>query len=159
MSSFDEDRFRWRDTYFIWFAAKRRPSLKQVQATLAALPDKFDVQFPEADDDGNFESITLISPRDHSALEISYIEGDDLREQAQTLAEEIKESDEGPRERLARLASCDARIDIMQFEQADEGDDESDENFFDPSSLLIVLEAISNLVDGIGVDPQSGLLA
>ena len=34
--------------------------------------------------------------------------------------------------------------------------DASDESF-DPSTLLIVMNALTKLVDGIGVDPQSGL--
>jgi hypothetical protein len=99
--------------------------------------------------------------RDQSALEISYLAGDDLREQAQALAEEIKETDDAPVERLARLAACDARFDLMQFEHVDDAFDgeEDGEDSFDPSTLLIVLEALAKQVGGIGVDPQSGLLA
>jgi hypothetical protein len=156
MSAMDEQGLQWRDTYFVWFPAKRRPKLSQVEAVLKALPEHFELKFPEGDDDG-FESITLLSSADHSALEISYLEGDDLREQAQSLAEEIKENDDAPAQRLARLAACDARFDIMLFEQVD-GDAE-DDDMFDPSTLLVVLEALAKLVDGIGVDPQSGLLA
>jgi hypothetical protein len=156
MSGLEGDQFRWRDTYFVWFSSKRRPALKQIEATLRALPERFELEHPEEDEAGGFESLTLLSAGDHAALEISYLEGDDLREQAQSLAEEIKEGGEAPRERLARLASCDARFDIMQFEQVE--DDEEDEDMFDPSTLLIVLGALSKLVDGIGVDPQSGLL-
>jgi hypothetical protein len=157
MSELDEQGLQWRDTYFVWFPAERRPKLKQVETALKALPEHFELKFPEQDDEGGFDSITLFSSADHSALEISYLAGDDLREQAQQLAEEIKENDDAPRQRLARLAACDARFDIMLFEQVDE--DADDDDLFDPSTLLVVLEALAKLVDGIGVDPQSGLLA
>lgn len=157
MSAMDEQGLQWRDTYFVWFPAKRRPTLRQIEAVLKGLPEHFELKFPEQDDDGGFESITLLSPADHSALEISYLAGDDLREQAQSLAEEIKENDDAPPRRLAQLAACDARFDIMLFEQVDDDEDDADE-LFDPSTLLVVLEALAKLVDGIGVDPQSGLL-
>ena len=159
-SDLDGDQLQWRDTYFVWFPSKKRPKLKQVEAALKALPDKFVLKYPEQDDDGSFESITLMAPSDHVALESSYLARDDLREEAQTLAEEIKENDAGATDRLAKLAACDARFDIVQFEQVEEdtaGDEPPDE-MFDPSTLLIVLGALAKLVDGIGVDPQSGLL-
>jgi hypothetical protein len=155
MSGLDGEQFRWRDTYFVWFSSKNRPTLKQVEQALKALPEHFELQLPEVDDDGGFESLTLFSAGDHAALEIAYLEGADLREQAMTLAEEIKEGCEGVGDRLTRLARCDARFDVMQFEQVEE---DEDDDMFDPSTLLIVLGALAKLVDGIGVDPQSGLL-
>lgn len=157
MSGLEDDQFEWRDTYFVWFSSRRRPTLVQVEKALKSLPTKFEVKFSDHDDDGGFESITLLSTSDHLALEVSYLEGDDLLEQAQNLAEEIKAAGDAPREPLARLAQCDARFDVMQFEQVNEGED-GDEEMFDPSTLLIVLGALAKLVDGIGVDPQSGLL-
>ena len=53
-----------------------------------------------------------------------------------------------------------ARFDVMQFERIEDVDaDEADlDEAFDPSTLLIVLGALVRLVDGIGVDPQSGLI-
>jgi hypothetical protein len=154
----DETRLHWRDTYFVWFPAARRPKLSDVEKVLRGLPEHFELRFPEQDDDGGFESITLLSSADHSALEISFLAGADLREQAQALAEEIKENGDAPPQRLAKLASCDARFDIMLFEQVEE-DEEEDDEMFDPSTLLVVLDALAKQVDGIGVDPQSGLLA
>lgn len=154
----DDSRLQWRDTYYVWFSSARRPSLRQVEKIIRELSERFAVKLSEADDDGGFESITLQAGRDQSALEISYLAGDDLREQAQALAEEIKEVDDVPMERLAKLAACDARLDLMQFEQVDDEPDGEMEDTFDPSSLLIVLEALAKQVGGIGVDPQSGLL-
>ena len=44
----------------------------------------------------------------------------------------------------------------MHFEQVIDGD-EGDE-MFDPSALLLVIEALTELTGGIGIDPQSGTL-
>ena len=78
MDELETEQFCWRDTYFVWFDAARRPSLKQIQQTLDALPEHYTLQTPEADDAGGFESITLLSRTDHSALEISFLAGEDL---------------------------------------------------------------------------------
>ncbi len=75
--------------------------------------------------------------------------------------EELKASADGPQERakLARLPKCDARFDLLHFEEMTPGStgDEFDE-MLDPSALLIVLEALASLTKGVGVDPQSGTL-
>ena len=34
MSTFEDGRFRWRETYFVLFPAEKRPSLKLVHKTL-----------------------------------------------------------------------------------------------------------------------------
>lgn len=162
----ESEQFAWRDTYFVWFMANRRPSLKQLQKTLAALPDHYELQHPEADEQGNIESITVLSTTDRAALEISYLTGDDIQMEAEASAEEMKTAGDCDRKRLNRLALCDARFEVIQFERVDENDtdakpdDDDEEGFegFDPSMLLVVVNELSKLVDGIGVDPQSGLI-
>ena len=56
---------------------------------------------------------------------------------------------------LDRLAGCDARFDILHFEEVSE---EGEEETFDPSALLMVIEALAKLTDGVAVDPQSGTI-
>lgn len=159
----ESEQFAWRDTYFVWFMATRRPTLAQLQKTLAALPDHYELQHPEADERGNIESITVLSTMDRAALEISYLTGDDIQAEAEASAEEMKAAGDSDPKRLNRLALCDARFEVIQFERVDEDDtDEVNEdelgNEFDPSMLLIVINALAKLTDGIGVDPQSGLI-
>ncbi|MGC3971694.1 MAG: hypothetical protein QM775_31415 [Pirellulales bacterium] len=139
----------------------RRPTLQQVEQKLKAVPQHYQLQSLEADGAGLFESITVRSPGDHVALEISFLGGEDIRQQAEALAEELKATGDNDNRRLAHLADCDARFDIMQFEQLDEAaeaDGGDPDEGFDPSTLLVVLNALVGLVDGIGVDPQSGLI-
>ena len=48
----------------------------------------------------------------------------------------------------------------MHFEQlsADAADSDEPDEMFDPSALLIVLDHLIELTDGVAVDPQAGTL-
>ena len=60
---------------------------------------------------------------------------------------------------LKRVQACDARIDVLHFEQRiAAGEPDEQEEMFDPSALLIVLETLVDLCDGVAVDPQSGTI-
>lgn len=159
MTTFDTDNFQWRETYFVLFPSANRPKLAQVEATIRKLGSHYELSDMQADEDGSFESMTVVSPDDFAALDICYLEGEDVQEQVAALVDEIRPGDGIEPAKLAVLPKCDARFDIMHFEQmvdtagAEEGDD-----MLDPSTLLLVLEALANLTKGVGIDPQSGSL-
>jgi len=164
MSTFERDEFKWRETYFVMFDSSRRPSLKKVERVLQGLSDRFELTNAVADEDGRFESVTVLSPDDYAALDISYETGEEVVEQGAALYEELKSSatDAEERAKLNRLPKLDARFDLLHFEQVTNGEagvggaeDELDE-MLDPSALLIVLDALVELTKGVGVDPQSG---
>ena len=161
MSTFEREGFKWRETYFVLFDSHKRPALKQVERVLNDLSERFVLSNAQADEDGRFESITVMSPDDYAALDISYEAGEEVTEQGAAFYQEMKASatDENERAKLARLPKCDARFDLLHFEQTsgDEPADELDE-ILDPSALLIVLDALVELTAGVGVDPQSGTL-
>lgn len=161
MSTFERENFQWRETYFVLFDVGKRPSLARVEKALKSLNERFQLSGGTADGEGHFESITLFSPDDYAALDISYVAGEEVREQGQELYKELKPSvaDDHERSQLARLPKCDARFDLFHFEEltATVAGDEPDE-MLDPSALLIVLEALARLTKGVGIDPQSGTL-
>jgi len=161
MSTFEREGFKWRETYFVPFDSAKRPTLKKVERMLRDLSDRFQLSNARANEDGRFESITVMSPDDYAALDISYESGEEVVEQVALLEQEIKASltDEDERAKLARLKKFDARFDLLHFEQTTAGEleDELDE-MLDPSMLLIVLDAVVELTGGVGVDPQSGTL-
>jgi hypothetical protein len=162
MSTFENDQYKWRETYFVLFSAAKRPTLAKMTKTLQALNRRFELSNALADDDGGFESLTLRSPQDYSALDISYVAGEEVLTQGLELAEELRANASDPEERakLARLPKCDARLDILHFEEIVGGasaEDEGDETL-DPSTLLNVLDALVRMTGGVGVDPQSGSL-
>ena len=163
MSMFENDQYRWRETYFVLFDASKRPLLQQVQQKLASVNKRFTLANPIADEQGEFESITVLAPDDFAALDISYLSGEEVLEQAAMLVEEL----EGPecraqdRARLERLRRCDGRFDVLHFEQVsgfDEDDEDPTDEMIDPAALLIVLDALVKLTDGIAVDPQAGAM-
>ncbi len=159
MSMFDSSDYRWRETYFVLFESQRRPSAAKIKSALKKLGGRFELSEVRADDQGDFESVTLSSAGDFAALDISYLAGEEVQLQAAELAKELRGCavDEVERAKVALLRGCDARFDVMHFEQVAENGEAADE-MFDPSALLIVVGALAELTQGVGVDPQSGTL-
>jgi hypothetical protein len=160
MSTFENQEYKWRETYFVLFDSARRPLLEQVKQRLARLNSRFVLSGGEADEAGRFGSITLRSPQDYAAMDISYEAGDEVAEQVSELQREMKGSvDAADRPKYEKLGRCNAKIDILHFEQVagNEGDDEEGE-MLDPSALLSVMDTLVELTHGVGIDPQSGCL-
>ena len=153
-----QSEYRWRETYFVWFRSSRRPALEQLVSTIRQLDGKYELTHGEADEKGLVESLTVSSLDDNSALEIDYAHGDEVLIEAHRMTDELRQGD-GERGKLAELPHCDARFEVMHFERYFDGEtqEESDE-MFDPKALVIVLEALITLTDGVGVDPQAGWL-
>lgn len=161
MSTFERGEFKWRETYFVLFDSCKRPTLKRIERMLHDLNERFQLSNARADEDGRFESITVMSTDDYAALDISYETGEEVVEQCGLLVEELKPSvtDQEERAKLARLSKCDARFDLLHFEQmTDDVVEEEGDEMLDPSALLIVLDALVELTDGVGVDPASSTL-
>jgi hypothetical protein len=160
MSLFEDRRYQWRETYFVFFDPDRRPKLETLQNKLdATAGTHFSIANPATDARGRIESVTIFVPDDFAAMDISFLSGAEVREEARDLANELSRSSCPPEKQkdLERLKRCQARFDVLHFEQTSKADDE-DEDLFDPSGLLIVLEALIELTDGIAIDPQSGTM-
>jgi hypothetical protein len=161
MSTFERDEYKWRETYFVLFDTAKRPTLHQIEDLLRNLNDRFELTNASQDEDGRFESITVMSEDDYAALDISYEAGEEVVEMRSALRQELKASaaDDEERAKAEQLAKCEARFDLLHFQHV--GDDESDEDLdemLDPSALLIVMDALVELTSGVGVDPASGTL-
>jgi len=160
MSLFENDEFRWRETYFVMMKASSRPAADSVQATLKKLNRRYELGTPRTNEIGLLESMTLFSPDDNAAMDITYIEGDEVTEQIAEMIDDMKRSASNDEERqlVRQLPKCDARLDVYHFEKLSfiGGDEEEEEELLDPGSLLIVLEQMAELCQGIAVDPQSG---
>lgn len=153
-----DERFEWRETYFILFPSAKRPTLKQVEKIVRKLGSQFEFSGEETDENGLLETLHVRSPEDHSALEIDYLIGDEVRQQIEDLTKQMR-GETSERGKLDRLKKCDARFEVMHFEEMSDGyDREEADEAFDPSALLVVLDALVDLTGGVGVDPQSGTL-
>ncbi|HET6880221.1 MAG TPA: hypothetical protein VFI31_08705, partial [Pirellulales bacterium] len=85
-----DERFEWRETYFILFPSAKRPTLEQVEKTVRKLGAHFELSGEEADDDGLLETLHVRSPEDHSALEIDYLIGEEVAQQVEELTKQMR---------------------------------------------------------------------
>lgn len=160
---FEDPHYRWRETYFVLFDVDQRPSAARIKKVLAALGDRYEVRNIHGDDEGRFESLTLLSPDDFAALDVSYLEGEEVIEQGVQLAADLQRTavDPDDKARLKRIRQCTARFDVLHFEQLAAEEEETageEDEMLDPGAMLIVLEALAKLTGGIAVDPQSGTI-
>lgn len=161
MSLFERSGYQWRETYFVLFDVKNRPNAEKLSAEVARLNKRFQIEDIRANDEGRIASMTVISPDDFAAMDITCIVGEEVEEQLPLLQDELKanvDSDE-EREQIERLAASTARFDVFHFEkQMGDGGDSDEPEFLDPGGVLMVLERLADLCDGIVVDPQSASL-
>jgi len=159
MSTFENHDYKWRETYFVLFDSARRPNLEQVKSRLLKINPRFELTNGESDEVGHFDSITLRSPQDYAAMDISYVSGEEVSDQVDELERDLKGNiDASDRPKLNQLAQCDAKFDILHFEQVSDDEAEEEGEMLDPSALLSVMDALIELTKGVGVDPQSGSL-
>ena len=151
-----EGELQWRETYYILFQVADRPTLNQVEAALTEASNRFHIDRLVADDDGLFVSVLVEAPEDHAALEISFESGDAVVEQSAELAKQLR--NEVDAEQLKKLLAADARLDVMHFELVESASFDEEESFdmFDPSALLLVVDVLSSLTNGVTIDPASG---
>ena len=156
MGLFGDSRYEYCDTFFVLFKKENRPSSDKIQACLAELGPKYEALHVKSKD-GELESITVRSPNDRSAMDITYLEGEEVTNQVQEIQAEFCTLTlaHGDAEKLQQLSKCDARFDIYHFEQIESI---GEEEMLDPGGLLIVLETVAKLCDGVGLDPQSQAL-
>ena len=160
MSMFEDTRYRWRETYFVLFDAKKRPKLNAVTKALTTLSSRYELTNLSDDEYGLIDSLTLISPDDYAALDICYSGDPDVLEQAADLVQDLKKAgaDLPPLVTWERIKRFDGRFDVLHFEQIPEQLEEElgEDGMLDPSALLLVINALAKLTGGVGVDPQAG---
>lgn len=158
MSLFENDQYEYTDTFFVFFKSENLPPAESVKAAIAELGDRFEfgkITFREE----QFEAMSILSPQDFSAVDIVMDPNADVVGQVEELIAEFRTltltGDD--RDKLARFKECNARFDLFHFEKKVSGNSDPDA-FIDPGGLLIVLEKLRSLCDGVGLDPQSQML-
>ncbi len=159
MSLFENPEYQWRETFFVLFDESRRPPADEIKSALECLSSNLEVTDLRADKDGRIESMTIYSPDDFAAMDISCTAGEEVMEQVPDLLKEVEpniETDE-EKSKFRQLTECTARLDVFHFQQqsSDTGEEFSEE-FMDPGGLLVVLERLGEICNGVVVDPQSG---
>jgi hypothetical protein len=157
VSLFENDSYVYRDTFFILFENHNRPSGTTVKTVIEQIAENYELNNLR-EVDGKFESVTIICPHDSSAMEISYVGGEEVVEQVDNLREEFLSMTltAEEHEKLRSLSKSNARFDIYHFER--QQGSEEDGEMLDPGGLLLIMERIANVCEGIGLDPQSNSL-
>ena len=160
MSLFADSRYQWRETYFVLFDRQRRPQASDVKRALVELGPRIEVHEINASEAGQLESMTILSHADAAGMDITYVEGEEVKEQIAQLRQEWKGKRPGEKEKphLARALHADARFDVYHFEEISTLPDEDDDGFLDPGTLLLVLNKLAKLCHGEALDPQTGEL-
>jgi hypothetical protein len=158
MSTHDNAEYEWRETFFLFHHQSDRPATADVEKLLKELDPRFQLRDIRSNEAGRLESITILAPDAHAAIDLSYACGEDLAEQIQTLEKEMTTCDAEDRAKLQRLHDFDARLDLLHFEEVTGGDDGDFDAFLDPGALILVIQALGRLCKGVGVDPASATI-
>jgi len=118
MTLFEDDRYDWRETYFVYFEFSHRPKLPEIRRALKTYAPFFSILDSKAEPDGNLVAMTIASYENHAALEITYREGKDVLTEIKQLARSLK-NDATAEEllKLQKAAQYAARFDVHHFEQ------------------------------------------
>ncbi len=159
MSLFEDNRFVYQDTLFVFFNDEARPSGEAIKSFFESLGGKYRAENLR-ESDGKFESITIYSPRDFSAMDIVYTDGDEVADQIKEIFSEFRTMTltGEDRSKLGLLGSSRSRFDVFHFAEAAQAVEDDDDSSLDPGGLMLVLERLAELTGGVGYDPQSQTL-
>src|SRR5262249_44360183 len=112
MSLFADSRYQWRETYFVLFDHKHRPRAADVKRLLAELGPRIEIHELAESDGGHLDSMTVLSHADAAGMDISYGEGEEVKEQVLQLRQEWKSKQPDAKEKphIARALHADARF-------------------------------------------------
>lgn len=157
MSLFENEQYEYTDTFFVFFDRENLPQPDAVKAAITELGSRY--EFGDMAFRGDqFESMTILSPQDFSAIDIVLDLNTEVTTQIDELATEFRSLtlNGDDREKLTKFKTMNSRFDLFHFEKKFDG--EEPDAFIDPGGLLIVLEKLRSLCDGVGLDPQSQML-
>ena len=231
MSTFEDDRYQWRETYFVLFDPARKPLLQEIHRGLNPMFKSLVIRNSQTDEDGRIETLSVASYEDRAAIDLIYQCGEQVLQETETIAAEMARvtSTKKNRAKIEKAKKCRARLDVLHFEQmetaseemedvlkdreqadpeftfasfsrakskpkgpfaarpkfqfdpnkyipppepslpvvpsdewsneAENEDDELDQDAqMDPNTLILVLELLCRLTDGVAIDPASGTI-
>jgi len=223
MSTFEDDRYQWRETYFVLFDPVKKPFLHEIRKGLDLVFRSLQVHEVTVDEQGRIESLSVASYDDFAAIDLIYQCGEHVVVETNAIAQELLRS--GPSKnrkkferKFEKCKKYQARLDVLHFEQMEpisrsesqedpvftfatfpsqatkgpfagrpkfqfdpnqyipppepdplivgepEADLDSDdeeigqEDQMDPNTLILVLQLLCRLTDGVAIDPASGSL-
>ena len=121
MSLFSDNRYCWRETYFILCHPERRPKLASVEKGLAKLFPGLRIRDSQADANGHLEMRSVISLEDNAVLDIDYQAGESITQETMSLLEQFQYETQTTQslEQIDRAREFEARLELLHFEQVE----------------------------------------
>jgi len=119
MSLYDDDRYTWRETYFVLFDdLRRRPLLDELRRELQLYGKTLKILAGQANGEGRLRQLTVASYEDHSALEIIFRQGAKVAAETDSLLRILEKGcTPKERERLRLVKQWSTKLDVLHFEQ------------------------------------------
>lgn len=155
MSLFEDENYQYCDTFFVFFDNGNIPSLKDLVDTIQSGGERYHTENAR-ENDGKFESITVRSPHDSSAMDIILVNGSEVSEQVAEVVGELRNMslDGDDFNKLVKIEKANARLDVFHFQRKTE----SEQEMHDPGGLFLIIDKLNTLCHGVGHDPQSKTL-
>ena len=153
MSLFENSLYEYCDTFFVFLDGQKAPSGDAIKKSLGELGTRYEIENVK-EQDGRFISATIRSPADYSAMDLTFVDGDEVIEQVGTLGDELRNVTlhGAASDSLKKLVKATARYDVFHFEESNA---DNDIEFLDPGGVLLVVQKIAATCGGVGYDPQS----
>ncbi|GIW93746.1 MAG: hypothetical protein KatS3mg110_1787 [Pirellulaceae bacterium] len=159
MSLFERTDYFWRETYFVFFREKKRPKTADLKRLVRSLGERFELVEAVGDQQGYFESLTLLAPADFAGLDVVYCRGEDIDAEKHELIEDLERTAASAqaKHKLELLRQSDARFEVFHFEHVVPDDEEEYDELerLDPGGLLTLLAKLAEYTGGVIVDPQA----
>jgi hypothetical protein len=117
MSLYNDDRYTWRETYFVLFDDhRRRPMLDELRRELHR--GSLKILDGTTNAEGRLRSLIVASYEDHSALEIVFRQGPEVIAETNALVQTLEQgSTPKEKERLRSVTQWPCKFDVLHFEQ------------------------------------------
>jgi len=118
MSTFEDDRYQWRETYFVLFDPEKKPMLHAIRKGLDPMFRSLQIRESLADEQGRIESLSVASYDDFAAIDLVYQCGDHVAMETSTIVEDmLRSASSKNRVQIEKAKKHQARLDVLHFEQ------------------------------------------
>ncbi|MDR3233639.1 MAG: hypothetical protein LBT46_08265 [Planctomycetaceae bacterium] len=119
MNLFDDDRYSFRETYFVYFDTPQRPKLPAFKRALLSRAPFLQIAESRAESDDRLVSMQIVSYDDHAAVELVYQEGNDVLDEIRSLAQTLqKDALREEMDKLQKIVQYKSRFRVHHFEQS-----------------------------------------
>jgi hypothetical protein len=118
MSTFEDDRYQWRETYFVLFDPVKKPQLQEIRKGFERMFKSLEIREAIADEQGGIESLSVASHGDFAAIDLIYQCGDHVIAETNAMSEVmLPATSPKNRKKLEKAKKHRARLDVLHFEQ------------------------------------------